>query len=267
MRIFLAIVMTLTAANSFAVEGDWVFAPGDYTHDPDTGQRVTQFAPDAVAYYPFGRNYQRSGFRYNNSTLRIGNAVNRYTTVETWGNGAVALGATLLFQPYDDRGDDTYGPADYRRNRKRLHRDYHDVHRDVRRDRAREGLVPTVRDHRRPAYRDIVGPGLGGLGYGTGAGFGGLGYGGPGYGMGSGRGRGAAGYGMGYGGGAGFGASGYAANHGRVEWGKDSGSIEWGLDRGYQRNGYTYGYGMPWYGANGYRGGHRPRPEPHRTGF
>lgn len=277
MRIILTIVLTLTAANSFAAEGDWVFAPGDYTHDPYTGQRVTQFAPDAVAVYPFGRNYQRSGYRYSNSTLRIGNSVDRYSTVETWGNGAVALGSTLMFQPYDDRGDDTVGPENFRRHRKRLHRDYHDIHP------ARIGpgaaVLPAGGGPGRRgsaawaavAQHDnyINGPSYGWGNRGYGPGFGGPGFVGPGYGRGpvgawgpggwGGPGWGP-GFGWGAGAGAGVAASGYAGNHGRVQWDKDSGSVEWGLDRAYDRNAYGYSYGVPWNGGWGRGGGHRGRP-------
>ena len=116
-------------------EGKWTllyFYPADFTHDPYSGQRVTQFAPDPTAHYLHGTGYKRSGFRHSNSTLRIGNSTDRYTTVETWGNGAFALGSTLLFQPYDDFGVDTVGPADARRHIRRLHRDEHLTHRRLR---------------------------------------------------------------------------------------------------------------------------------------
>ncbi len=289
MRIFLTIVLTVSASTALAGEGDWIFYPGDYTHEPYTGKRVTQFAPDPVAYYAHGRNYQKSGYRYNNSTLRIGNSVDRYSTVETWGNGAVALGSTLLFQPYDNRWDDTVGPADFRRHARRVHRDYHDVHRGRGYHRHARDIDDTDddgdSDHRRGGHRHgrhhrdhfyaVPGFGWNGPGWWGGPGFGtvitpgvGPGY-GPGYGPG-GWGPGGWGWGPGAGFGTGFTAAGSASNVGRVQWDEkgDSGSVEWGLDRNFYRDGHAYGWGgwgVPWHGGGGYRG-HRPRPVPHRGG-
>jgi len=295
MRILLTIVVILTATNSLAGEGNWLFMPGDYTHDPYTGKRVTQFAPDPTAYYAFGRNYQKSGYRYNNSTLRIGNSADRYSTVETWGNGAVALGSTLLFQPYDERGDDTLGFDHYRRYRRRLHEDYHGVHRRGHHRHARDiddqdddgdsrhgrrghggGKGRSGKGHRDhfvggpgigwgiPPYGPVYpgfGPGTPGFwpGNGAGYGWGGGGWGGGGWGAG------------GWGGwGGGFGAAGSTGNHGRIQWDKDAGSVEWGLDQDYFRSGYGYGWGGGWgdgWGGgrrgHGGHGGHRPRPSPH----
>lgn len=75
--------LTAVAANA-----DWTFAPSYYSHDPATGERVAQFAPEDPAYAPVDPTYMRSGYRHNRTTLRgLGGSVDRLHTVETWGEG------------------------------------------------------------------------------------------------------------------------------------------------------------------------------------
>ena len=95
--------IALSAGPATAGEGDWMFFRGDFTHDPASGRRVAQFAPIPPVYYPYAGDYTRSGYRYTNSSLRVGESVDRYTRVETWGNGALALGSALLWDPVDYR--------------------------------------------------------------------------------------------------------------------------------------------------------------------
>ena len=51
-----------------AAAADWITAPSYYSHDPDTGQRVTQYSPIGP-FYTFARpDFQRSGYRHTRSS-------------------------------------------------------------------------------------------------------------------------------------------------------------------------------------------------------
>ena len=58
-----------------------------FTHAPNADQRVVQYAPTAPAYRTQGY-YERSAFRYTQSTIGKGRNADRLNVVETWGRGA-----------------------------------------------------------------------------------------------------------------------------------------------------------------------------------
>lgn len=66
---------------------DWIFRPSHYTHDPQSGQRVAQFAPKAPAYVRTDPTYQQSAYRHSRTTLRYGDSTDHLHIVETWGRG------------------------------------------------------------------------------------------------------------------------------------------------------------------------------------
>ena len=66
----------------------WIFRPSRYTHDPETGERVSQYTRRQPAYVRTDPTYMQSGYRHSRSTLRgIGGSIDRRHTVETWGAG------------------------------------------------------------------------------------------------------------------------------------------------------------------------------------
>ena len=55
---------------NFASAADWLTAPSYYTHDPSSGQRVTQYAEIGPYYYYHRSDYQRSSYRQFRSTIQ-----------------------------------------------------------------------------------------------------------------------------------------------------------------------------------------------------
>lgn len=63
----------------------WLTAPSYYTHEPSTGQRVTQYAQVGPFYYYFRPDYMKSGYRHTRSTIQLGNSADNLHIVEEWG--------------------------------------------------------------------------------------------------------------------------------------------------------------------------------------
>lgn len=83
--VFLSVLLTGAGAPA---ESSWVFQPSTYSHDPQSGERVTQYAIKAPAYAPSDATYQRSGYVHNRTALRgAGGSIERRHYVETWGAG------------------------------------------------------------------------------------------------------------------------------------------------------------------------------------
>ncbi|MCG8583398.1 MAG: hypothetical protein MI757_01635 [Pirellulales bacterium] len=58
-----------------------------FTHKPHSDERVAQYMPEQPAYRTEGY-YERSAFRYTQSTIGRGRNADRLNVVETWGRGA-----------------------------------------------------------------------------------------------------------------------------------------------------------------------------------
>ena len=91
MRRHLVLLMVLPALAPATVgwaADSWIFRPSHYTHDFESGQRVSQYARKQPAYVRIDPTYMQSGYRHSRSTLRgIGGSVDRRHVVETWGAG------------------------------------------------------------------------------------------------------------------------------------------------------------------------------------
>ena len=88
----------------------WIFRPSHYTHDPETGERVSQYTRKQPAYVRTDPTYMQSGYRHSRSTLRgIGGSVDRRHTVETWGAGEMIRPYGEWQYPYR-AGATPYGP-------------------------------------------------------------------------------------------------------------------------------------------------------------
>ncbi|MDP6467941.1 MAG: hypothetical protein QF918_09385 [Pirellulaceae bacterium] len=81
--------------------GDWVTARSYFTHDPQTGQPVQQYAPIGPFYTQAQGNYQRSGFHHTRSSIQVGSSMDNYHVVETYGDPVRPYGEWRFpFRPY-----------------------------------------------------------------------------------------------------------------------------------------------------------------------
>ena len=163
MRTWLVAILCLTgvSANHAA---DWIFAPSDYTHNPSTGKRIDQYAAPPPQYVYTQPNYARSVYRYERSSLQVGDSIDNLHIVNSAGPAFAPYRTWQLpFRPYAVPYD-AWGPQ-----------------------------VPGGFGGGAFGPYGAFGPGVGfgGPGFG-GPGFGGPGFGGPGYG-----GPGGGGYGAG----------------------------------------------------------------------
>jgi len=106
----LAVALATAWTASVAAEGSWIFAPSYYSHDPSTGARVAQFAPEAVALAAVDPTYLRSGYRHNRVTIRgADGTADRLHMVETWGEGERIRPYGEWQRPFRE-GATPYGP-------------------------------------------------------------------------------------------------------------------------------------------------------------
>jgi hypothetical protein len=88
----------------------WIFMPSFYTHDPETGQRVVQYAPLPNVYAPYDPTYQESGFHYTQEILRGPNgSVDALHFIQSWGQADQIRPYGEWLRPYR-AGATPYGP-------------------------------------------------------------------------------------------------------------------------------------------------------------
>lgn len=97
------------AAATPAQADSWIFRPSSYTHDPVTGERVTQYARPKTPYVRIDPTYEQSAYRHNRSTIRGGASADRLHIVETWGEGESIRPYGEWLYPYRE-GATPYGP-------------------------------------------------------------------------------------------------------------------------------------------------------------
>jgi hypothetical protein len=83
----LAAALLIASPSAAQTGSSWLFEPSTYSHDPQTGQRVNQFAQPAPAYVRFSENYLQSGYRHNTISIQAGDGSDHLHVVETWGAG------------------------------------------------------------------------------------------------------------------------------------------------------------------------------------
>jgi hypothetical protein len=80
---------------------DWLSAPSTYTHDPQTGERVSQYAPVAPVFVQTRPDYLKSGYRHNRSSIYSGDGADNQHIVEQWGRPVRPYGEWLYpYRPY-----------------------------------------------------------------------------------------------------------------------------------------------------------------------
>lgn len=112
MRRHLALVVVAASALVAGRQADagWMFLPSYYSHDPNTGARVAQYAPKETAFAREDPSYQQSGYRHNQTTIRgPGGSADRLHVVETWGEGEAIRPYGEWQRPFR-AGATPYGP-------------------------------------------------------------------------------------------------------------------------------------------------------------
>lgn len=105
-----AVVLLSVLGNSAWAAGSWVFQPSTYSHDPQTGERVEQYAAKPPVYGPSDPTYEQSAYIHKRTTLRgAGGSVERRHYVETWGEGEAIRPYGEWQRPFR-AGATPYGP-------------------------------------------------------------------------------------------------------------------------------------------------------------
>ncbi|HTN75128.1 MAG TPA: hypothetical protein VL096_07775 [Pirellulaceae bacterium] len=100
---FLTALILGVVCASVATAADWITAPGEFTNDPRTGERVNQYTPIGPVYsYNTRADYRTSGFRYTQDSLQFGrNSFDRLHLVEEWGQPVRPYGEWQYpYRPY-----------------------------------------------------------------------------------------------------------------------------------------------------------------------
>lgn len=81
---------------------DWTLAPSKYSHNPETGQRVSQYAQPQPAFVYENPTYMKSGYHHRRATLRNADgSLDQLHIVEEWGRPVRPYGEwERPFRPY-----------------------------------------------------------------------------------------------------------------------------------------------------------------------
>lgn len=83
-----AVVLLSVLAGNVGAGGSWIFQPSTYSHDSQTGERVTQYAAEPPVYGPSDPTYEQSAYIHKRTALwGVDGSVERRHYVETWGEG------------------------------------------------------------------------------------------------------------------------------------------------------------------------------------
>lgn len=103
-RHFCSVAICVSATFCYAASGnaaDWIMKRSRYTHDPNSGARVTQYSPIGPFYANDMPNYVKSGFRYSRSSIQVGPSMDHIHTIEEWGRPVEPYGAWRYpYRPY-----------------------------------------------------------------------------------------------------------------------------------------------------------------------
>jgi hypothetical protein len=103
------VVLPLLAVVTPVAGADWIAAPSRYTHEPQTGHRVWQYAP--ILPVPHQPMYGRSAYRQARSSLQVGNSIDQFHVVEEYGHPVRPYGEWRFpFRPFSVPYD-LWGPA------------------------------------------------------------------------------------------------------------------------------------------------------------
>jgi len=100
MRIAIPVLAVLSLA-PLAQAADWLTLPSRYTHNPSTGQRVSQYSKIQAPSVPQPSNFRTSGYTHTRSSLNYGQSADNYHRVEQWGDPVRPYGEWRFpYRPY-----------------------------------------------------------------------------------------------------------------------------------------------------------------------
>ncbi len=100
-HILLAILAAAGLAGQAVRGADWIVARSYYTHDPQSGQRVTQYTPIGPFYSYTRTDYLRSGYRHTRSSIQAGGSADHMHIVEEYGAAVRPYGEWRFpYRPY-----------------------------------------------------------------------------------------------------------------------------------------------------------------------
>lgn len=73
------------AALSTSHAAEWITRPSYFSHNPETGERVTQYAPDERVFVEVRPDYVRSGYRHTHSRIQVAGSADNLHITEEWG--------------------------------------------------------------------------------------------------------------------------------------------------------------------------------------
>lgn len=100
-RLLLVAGLAAAVSAGLASGADWITAPSYYTHDPQTGERVSQYSPIGPFYTYPRPDYVQSGYRHMRSSIQVGRSADHMHIVEEWGRPVRPYGEWRFpFRPY-----------------------------------------------------------------------------------------------------------------------------------------------------------------------
>jgi len=109
-QLMISIAGAAVLLSAAAAEADWFFQPGRFSHDPYSGERLSQFAMKPPVYAREVPNYTESGYRHIQSKVRgADGSADRTHIVQTWGEGELIRPYGEWLRPFR-AGATPYGP-------------------------------------------------------------------------------------------------------------------------------------------------------------
>lgn len=98
-KLFLLAAALLAAPAAQA--GDWMYLRSAYTHDPNTGERVTQYQQPTRVFIEQRPDYLESGYTHNHIQIGRGSSAENIHIVEEWGRRVRPYGEWRYpYRPY-----------------------------------------------------------------------------------------------------------------------------------------------------------------------
>jgi len=88
-------------ASGPSLAADWITAPSYFTHDPQSGARVTQYQQIGPVYTIAQPDYTRSVYRQTRSSIQVAGSADHMHVVEQWGRPVRPYGEWRFpYRPY-----------------------------------------------------------------------------------------------------------------------------------------------------------------------
>ena len=106
------IVMSPARADECCEQPSWIFQPSTYTHAPENGARVAQYARHAYVEELPDPRLVTSGYRTTRTNIRTANGgLDSYYQVQSWGNGRGGIDAE--WERFHDAWKESYLSGGY----------------------------------------------------------------------------------------------------------------------------------------------------------